>query len=147
MDVTYHPAADAPTVLHRSAAGFLLEGENEVCGECALCLPLPDCACWRARTHPRAPCPSCCALQWFSVPLSWLWKVTNRWDNLAHHFGEDVSRRLQQSGLWGRWHSGAAVCCILVVPLACWLPAVPRLCPSPTLPLLSLRPCCTLTRR
>ncbi|EFN52264.1 expressed protein [Chlorella variabilis] len=59
VDVTYHPAADekyAPTVLHRSAAGFLLEGENE----------------------------------WFSVPLSWLWKVTKRWDNLAHHFGEDA---------------------------------------------------------
>ncbi|EFN58009.1 hypothetical protein CHLNCDRAFT_57085 [Chlorella variabilis] len=59
VDVTYHPAPDekyAPTVLHRSQAGFLLEGENE----------------------------------WFRVPLSWLWKVTKRWDNLAHHFGEDV---------------------------------------------------------
>lgn len=28
--------------------------------------------------------------EWASTPLSWLWKVTKRWDNLAHHFGEDA---------------------------------------------------------
>ncbi|KAL4436807.1 hypothetical protein ABPG75_003946 [Micractinium tetrahymenae] len=28
--------------------------------------------------------------EWASIPLSWLWKVTKRWDNLAHHFGEDA---------------------------------------------------------
>lgn len=28
--------------------------------------------------------------EWASIPLSWLWKVTKRWDNLAHHFGEEA---------------------------------------------------------
>ena len=41
VDVTYHPAPDekyAPTVLHRSQAGFLLEGENEVWAAAVWCM-------------------------------------------------------------------------------------------------------------
>ncbi|PSC74740.1 DUF563 domain [Micractinium conductrix] len=64
VDTTYHPAADekwAPTVLARSKAGFLLRGQEGAAGT-----------------------------EWASIPLAWLWKVTKRWDNLAHHFGEEA---------------------------------------------------------